>query len=75
MEIFYRALKRDVKESFEGLSQSEKNAVYGHVYHLAKSEGIDVDSLPEWGERYALDNILRLIDAMTRRFEENPAQI
>lgn len=67
MQIFYGALKRHVKESFEALSQEEKNAVYYHVYHLAKSEGLDVDSVPAWGEIHALDNILRLIDAMAER--------
>ena len=64
MPIFYGALKRYVRESFGGLSSDQKNAVYGHVSHLARGEGSDVVSVPGWGRRHAFDNILRLIDAM-----------
>jgi Leucine-rich repeat (LRR) protein len=67
MGIFKGALKRYVRERFEQLSDAQKNAVYGHVYHLARrergAEGVDF-SAPNWGEMHAFDNVLRLIDAM-----------
>lgn len=75
MQIFKRVLNKCVKETFTWLSTAEKNAVYGHVYHLARSEN-GADNLDfnvyNWGEIHAFDNILRLIDAMcaldTRNF-------
>jgi hypothetical protein len=67
--VFGGALKRYVRESFEGLSQEQKNAVYSHVSTLARSqpgaEAIDFSD-PRWGENHALDNLVRLIDAMSQ---------
>jgi Leucine-rich repeat (LRR) protein len=65
MPRFQRALKKHVTESFARLSPNQKNGVYGHVYHLAQRQGVDVDpNVHNWGEVHAFDNILRLIDAM-----------
>jgi hypothetical protein len=69
MPIFCRALKRYVRNSFAALNKDQKNAVYGHVYNLARSEpgaeNINFGS-PRWGEEHALEHLLRLIDAMIR---------
>jgi hypothetical protein len=68
MQILGRALKRYVRERFDNLSD-ERNAIYGHVYDLARrepgAENINFDS-PQWGEEHAREHILRLIDAMMR---------
>jgi hypothetical protein len=67
MRVFKLALKWVVRDRFEALTAKQKNAVYDHVCHLARSErGAEtVDfNVPEWGELHAQDNILRLIDAM-----------
>lgn len=66
MQVFYGALRRDVRDRFEALSPGQKNTVYDHVYHLARESGteaVDFDAY-NWGELHAKDNILRLIDAM-----------
>lgn len=65
------ALKGAISNIFNGLTQEQKNAVYGRVYHLARSEmgAENVDfSDPQWGENHAHDNILRLIDAVSELF-------
>jgi Leucine-rich repeat (LRR) protein len=62
---FCSTLKKFVTENFEALSQEQKTVVYGHVFYLAKNQGVAVDrNDPRWGEDHAFDNVLRLIDAM-----------
>jgi hypothetical protein len=72
MQILGRALKRYVRESFEALSVDQRNAVYHHVYDLARrepgAENVNFDS-PAWGEEHAGEHILRLIDAMMRSLQ------
>jgi hypothetical protein len=70
MQRFYGALKRYVRESFEGLDETQKNGVYGRVYELARTQrGAQVQNfaISNWGEVHAFDNILRLIDAMLQQ--------
>jgi Leucine-rich repeat (LRR) protein len=62
MNIFYRAVKKAIAAKFDRLSLKKQNAVYGEIYHLAQPETLD----PKWGEHYAFDNVLRLVDAMDR---------
>ena len=67
IHYFYEALRNYVRNQFEGLSADQKNAVYGHVYTLARGQpGAETEDFsdPRWGELHALENIPRLIDAM-----------
>jgi Leucine-rich repeat (LRR) protein len=72
MQIFYKALKKHMKDSFEALDDTRKNAVYFHVHKLASSDsvpaGTDFNS-PNWGKEHALTHVPRLIDAMTAALE------
>lgn len=67
--VFYGALRRYVRETFDALSEDQRNEVYRHVYDLARrepgAESINFD-FPQWGELHARDHILRLIDALMR---------
>lgn len=87
MQIFGGALKNFVKETFDRLSTSRKEAVYEYVLQLAQNEdramGFMVpavmDSIdPQWKKRkkvYAHENILRLIDAIGAGFLETNISI
>ncbi|MBS0603672.1 MAG: leucine-rich repeat domain-containing protein, partial [Verrucomicrobia bacterium] len=61
--VFYYAIRRAISAKFEGLSQNEKNIVYGHIYELS---GRPATQDPKWGKRHAFENVLRLVDAMNR---------
>jgi hypothetical protein len=72
MRIFCRALHRYVRDLYNSLNVGQRNAVFGHVYDLARrepgAESFNFD-IHNWGELNARVHILRLIDAMMRELQ------
>jgi len=69
MPIFYRALKRAVREKFNRLFAEQKCAVHSNVYRIDRENLFIAPDAPawddpNWGENHREDNILRFIDAM-----------
>jgi hypothetical protein len=63
MDIFYRSVRDAVISKYEGLNPEAKNTLEGEIYRLAGSPSTN-DA--EWGKNHALENLLRLADAVSK---------